>query len=266
MLKKITVLSFALMVSACAALQSAVQDNVQKPEVTYKTVSMGDVTGEKIELKPTFSIANKNGYAIPVDSITYDVAFNNVTMFNGKSDQVGTLPANASKDVTLGIDLTQDTLKSVKDVLMEDGKIDYVIKGEVEVMGLKFPFEQASSFYKPTVSMGGVDVESASFKQVDMVANLIVTNENDFTLPLDMLAYSVSSGKNQLVSGDLKNQVIKQGVNELKIPLSIDPSTMFSSLFSLLQEPNLPLSFNFSSGIFETSSEQSINLRSLLGY
>jgi LEA14-like dessication related protein len=265
MIKKIILLVLAITVSACSTLQNLMKESIKELDITYKNLSIGQLTRDKIELKPTFSIANKNGFTIPIDQLKYELSFNQKMMIKGETDKLGDLPANQSTDVTLGIDLTEDTLASIKDVLFKEGKIDYVIKGEVEVLGFNFPFEKASTLFKPKVSLGKLTIKKAGFKQVDIVVNLTVGNQNDFTLPLDLLSYSVSSGANQLVSGSLKNQSIKQGVNSLQIPLSINPSRLFSSIFSLLQDPKLPLSFNVSSGAFEHSLQQTLNLESLFG-
>lgn len=265
MFKNLIVIALAMTATACSTMQGLVKDNLKEPEVTYKNITMGKLTREKIQLKPTFSIANKNGYAIPVDNLKYELSFNQKTMLKGETDQVGSLPANQSKDVTLGLDLTKESLLSVKDILMKEGQIDYVIKGEVEVMGFKFPFEKASTLYKPTVRLGKLEVKSASFKQVEMAVNLTVNNKNDFTLPLDMLSYTVSTGSQQLVAGDLKDQKIQQGSNDIQIPLSVNLGQMFSSMFSLLQDPKLPLTFNFNAGGFENSVEQTLDLKSVLG-
>jgi LEA14-like dessication related protein len=265
MLKKIILLVLAITVSACSTLQSLMKESIEEPEITYKSVSVGQLTHDKIELKPTFSITNNNGFTIPIDTLKYEFSFNQKTMIKGETNKVGDLPANQSTDVTLAIDLTKDILAAIKDVLFKEGKIDYIIKGEVEVLGFNFPFEKASTLFKPTVSLGKLTIKKADFKQVDIVVNLTVGNQNDFTLPLDLLSYSVSSGANQLVAGSLKNQSIKQGTNLLQIPLSINPSRLFSSIFSLLQNPKLPLSFNVSSGAFEHSLQQTLNLESLFG-
>lgn len=265
MFKKIMVVILAITASACSTMQNLVKDNLKQPEVTYKNISLGDLSREKIELKPTFSIANKNSYSIPVGNLKYELSFNQKTMLKGETDQVGSLPANQSKDVTLGIDLTKETLASVKDILLKDGQIDYVIKGEVDVMGFTFPFEKSSTVYKPTIKLGKVEIKKSSLKQVDMIVNLIVDNQNDFVLPLDMLSYTVSTGSEKLVAGDLKDQKIQQGTNNIQIPVSINLRQMFSSMFSLLQNPELPLSFNFNAGGFEKSVEQTLDLKSVLG-
>ena len=265
MMKKIIILMLVVATTACSSLQGFVKDNLKEPEVTYKSISMGELTQDKIELKPTFSIANKNSYSIPVDGLKYELSFNQKSMLKGATDKVGNLPANQSKEIALGIDLTKETLASFKDLLLKEGRIDYVIKGEVEVMGLSFPFEKSSTLYKPTVSLGRLEIKSSSFKQVDMIVNLIVKNDNDFTMPLDMLSYTVKTGNQQLVAGDLKEQKIQQGTNTLQIPVSIQLGQLFSSMFSLLQNPQLPLSFSFNAGGFENSVEQTLDLRTLLG-
>lgn len=263
MLKKFILLVLVTAVTACANVQQLMKENIQEPEVTYKNISVGQLTSDKIELKPTFSIANKNSYTIPVDGLKYELSFNQKTMIKGETDKIGDLPANQSKDVTLGIDLTKETLASLQDILLTESKVDYVIKGEVEIMGFRFPFKKASTLYKPSVRIGKLEIKKSNFKQIDMVLTLTVDNKNDFDLPLDMLGYKVSSGSNQLVSGDLKNQKIEQGINHIRIPLSVNLSQLFSSVFSLMQNPQLPLKFEFSAGGFEKSVEQTLDLRSL---
>lgn len=264
MFKRLILLALAMTVTACANMQQLMKENIKEPEVIYKNISVGQLTSDKVELKPTFSITNKNSYTIPVDGLKYELLFNNNTMIKGETDKIGDLPANQSKDVTLGIDLTKETLASVQDILLTESQIDYVIKGEVGVMGFRFPFKKASTLYKPSISLGKLEIKKSSFRQIDMLLTLTVNNKNDFDLPLDMLAYKVSSGLNQLVSGDLKNQKIEQGINHIKIPLSVNLSQLFSSVFSLMQNPQLPLTFEFSAGGFEKSVEQTLNLRSLL--
>lgn len=263
LIKLMAVMSAATILSACSALQGLARDSIKEPEVAYKSISIGDFSTQKLQLKPTFTITNKNGFTIPVEKLTYQLAFNQKTMVQGETDVIGDLPANKSKDVTLALDLSKDSLAAMQQVLFKQGKIDYLIQGTVEVMGFTFPFKQASTLYKPTAKLGKLEIKKASFKKLEMVVNLTVNNQNDFTLPLDMLSYAVSSGAHQLVAGDLKNQSIKQGSNQLQIPLIINPNKLFSSVFSLLQNPKLPLSFNFSSGAFESSVEQTLDLQSL---
>lgn len=265
MLKKIIIVTLAITTSACSSMQGLMKENLKEPEVTYKNISVGELSREKIELKPTFSIANKNSYSIPVDNLKYELSFNKKTMLKGETDQIGSLPAKQSKDVTLGLDLTKESLLSVKDILLKEGQIDYVIKGEIEVMGFIFPFERASTLYKPAASLGKLEIKSASFKQIEMVVNLTVNNQNEFTLPLELLSYTVNTGKQQLVMGDLQDQKIKKGINNIQIPLSVNLGQVFSSMFSLLQNPKLPLSFNFKAGGFEKSVEQTLDLKSVLG-
>jgi LEA14-like dessication related protein len=180
MFKRIMLLVLAMAVTGCANLQQLMKENIKEPEVAYKSISVGQLTSDKIELKPTFSITNKNSYTIPVDSLKYELSFNQKTMINGETDKIGDLPASQSKDITLGIDLTKDTLLSVKDVLLKEGQIDYVIKGEVEVMGFRFPFEKVSTLYKPSVSIGKLEIKKSSFNQIEMVHHIWLLMACDF--------------------------------------------------------------------------------------
>jgi LEA14-like dessication related protein len=67
MIKKVMLLVLAITVSACSTLQNLMKENIKEPEITYKSMSIGQLTRDNIELKPTFSIANNNGFTIPID-------------------------------------------------------------------------------------------------------------------------------------------------------------------------------------------------------
>ena len=87
-------------------------------------------------------------------------------------------------------------------------------------------------------------------------------NQNDFSLPLDNVDYSVSSKGNTLFQGGLKNQQIGKGKTNIQLPLTIKPNDLFSNVFSMLLNPELPLTFEIETPLFSKSYEQSLNLSS----
>ncbi len=87
-----------------------------------------------------------------------------------------------------------------------------------------------------------------------------IDNQNNFVLPLETLSYSVSSGNKALFNGDLKNNKLAEGKNNLQLPLSIKPNDLFSSVFGMLASPKLPLHFEVKSPLFTKSHDQSLDL------
>jgi LEA14-like dessication related protein len=262
MIKKLLVVTILVMISACSTLQNELKNYVKQPEVTYKSISVGKVSMDVIELNPTFNIANKNEFPIPIDVVTYELSLNNKKMLAGETKEIGTLPANNAKDVTLALDLTQETLTSLQQLLFKDKKLDYQVKGSVKAMGLAIPFEKSATLYVPEIKISDVQVINASFSQLDILLSVDVDNQNAFSLPLETLNYSVSSGGKALFKGDIKNHKIAQGKNNIQLPLSIKPNDLFTSVFGLLLSPELPLHFEINSPLFSTSYDQSLNLSS----
>jgi LEA14-like dessication related protein len=262
MIKKLLIAALVVMVSACSTLQQELKNYVKQPEVNYKSFSVGKVSMDAIELIPTFNVANKNDFSLPINTITYELSLNNQKMLAGESEEIGTLAANKDKDVSLSIDLTQETLTSFQQLLFKDKKLDYTIKGDVNAMGLSIPFEKSDTLYVPDIKISDLKVNSATFEKVDIVLSLDIDNQNDFSLPLDNVDYSVSSKGNTLFQGGLKNQQIGKGKTNIQLPLTIKPNDLFSNVFSMLLNPELPLTFEIETPLFSKSYEQSLNLSS----
>lgn len=255
----VLILSFSLL-SACASMQNLLKGSVKQPTVSYKSIALGKVSQQQIELKPTLSINNPNGFSVPIDSLDYAMNINGKNMVNGKTDKVGTLPAGQSKDVTVGIALSKQTLKAFQDILFKEDKINYSIKGVAKVMGFSVPYQHSDTIVKPKISFADIKVGKASFSKLGMNLLLNIENPNSFSIPLDSLNYQIFSGAKSLLSGNLKGQQIKPGKNQISLPLSLRPSDFFSNVFSMMQNPNMPIGVKFNSPLFKYSGKQTLNI------
>jgi LEA14-like dessication related protein len=260
MIKKILSIALLMMVTSCTTLQQEFKHYINKPVVSYKSFSVGKVAMNSIELNPTFNIMNKNSFAIPVNEVTYSLTLNNKQMLTGKSEKIGTLSANDSKDITLSIALTKETLLSLQHLLFKDRKVNYQVKGHVDVMGLAIPFEQSATIFIPEITNIDLKVIKANFKQLDIELDIAVNNQNNFLLPLENITYSVSSHNNILFNGEIQNQKIAKGENTITLPLTIKPNTLFSNIFALLNSPILPIHVEINTPLFHKSYDHNLNL------
>lgn len=252
-------LGFILMTS-CASLQSLLNGAIKEPTVNYKSVALGDINTNYIEIKPTLSIFNPNGFSVPIESLNYQLIINDKSMLSGKTNKIRTLPAKQSKDVTLGLILSQQTLKVFQDLLFKEDKITYKIKGITNVMGLKIPYEHSDTIVKPNISFADIKVRRASFNKLRMNLLVNINNPNSFSIPLDSLNYQISSKAKSLLTGSLKGQTIKPGKNQISLPLNINPRDFFSNLFALIQSPKMPIDLKLNGPMFNYSGKQSIDL------
>ncbi|MGB5446840.1 MAG: LEA type 2 family protein, partial [Psychromonas sp.] len=250
MIKKVLIVSLLVMLSACSTLQNGLKNYVQQPEVTYKSISVGKVSMDAIELNPTVNIANKNSFSIPVSAVTYGLSLNNKQMLTGQSNDIGTLPANVDKDVNLSLVLTKESLGALQQLLFKEKKLEYLVKGSVTAMGIAIPFQKSATLYAPEIKIRDFKVVNATFNQLDILLSVDVDNQNNFSLPLDTLSYSVSSGSKALFNGNLKNNKIAAGKNNIELPLSIKPNDLYTSVFGMMANPKLPLHFEVNSPLF----------------
>jgi len=232
--------------------------------VSYKSLALGQVNSKGIELRPTFSLLNTNAFGVPVERVDYTLSLGGKQMFSGQTTDVGTLQPNVAKEVTLGVTLQDNVLKSLQRSLFDTKAIDYKVAGHVQVMGLALPFEHAATLHVPQVSISNVKIAKASINQIEMVLSLDIDNKNDFLLPLDNINYSIATAGKLLLSGQLNNQQLKQGSNRLTLPLTIGTSKLASSIFSLIQRPNIPLDIKVNSPLFNVSQTHNLDLSSLL--
>ncbi len=259
----ILILSFSLL-SACANMQNMLKGAVKQPTVNYKSIALGDVSQQQIELKPTLSINNPNAFSVPIDSLDYAMSINGKNMVNGKTDKVGTLPAGKSKDVTVGIALSKETLKAFQDIFFKEDKITYNIKGVAKVMGFNVPYQHSDTIVKPKISFADIKVGNASFSKLGMNLLVNIENPNGFSIPLDALNYQIFSGAKSLLSGNLKGQNIKLGKNQISLPLNLRPTDFFSNIFSMMKNPNLPIGVKINSPLFKYSGQKTLNISKFL--
>jgi len=262
MKKLIPVLTMTMLLNACAGM-SQLSDIVKKPTVSYQSITLGNVSSDSIELRPTFSLLNSNSYAIPVDTVDYTLSLNGKQVSSGVTQSIGTLNPNTPKDITLGIDVAGEVLKTLQQSLFTTKELNYKVAGSVKVMGVSLPFEHAATIFVPEVTVSDVVVTNANMSELTVRVKLAIDNRNDFLLPLDNINYTVATNGRDLVSGTLTNQQIKQGNNVLEVPLTIATSKLVTSLFSVMKNPNIPLQIKVQSPLFNVDETQIINLRSL---
>lgn len=249
---------------SCATLEQQIKQHVQQPKISYKKIALGEVNKNGISLMPTFTITNPNLYAVPVQSVSYQLELNNKQIVSGSTNQIGTLNPNSPKDVTLDLNLKNQSLKTLQTALFKDKQINYSIKGNVNVMGFAIPFSQSANLYIPDISVNKLTIKKANINEVTLMASFNINNKNDFILPLDKVNYAISTGNTPLLSGALNNQKISQGKNEINIPLTLKTNQLVTNVFRLLKNPNLPITIKVDSPLFNYKTTQSLNLTSLL--
>ena len=263
--KKLLPFTIVLPLLACSMLGNVAKEVVKKPSVAFQSFSLGEMSMQAITLKPVFRVRNPNGFTIPVDAFNYTLTVNQKNMLDGMINNIGSLPANGYKDITVDLTISKDTLNAFISLFTRHDVIDYAVAGHAQVMGFRLPFNHSDRFTKPSVTIGDLKVEKANFNGVQLKAALLVDNKNTFSLPLDAIDYEVAAKGKSLFTGKVSKTTLNQGKNQVVLPLTFQPSQLFPSVLSIMQNPNVPLTFSLNTPFGKHNVTKSLNLSQLLG-
>jgi len=231
-----TVIVLMTMITGCSNLQKQASNIIKKPSVAVESFKLGAVSEEGITLIPRLKITNENGFPIPVDGMSYDLSLNSRQMISGQNNDIGTLKSKQPKSVDVPVMLTSETLDFFVNSLFKDKKLDYQIKGAVQVLKFDLPFNQSGTFFYPEIKIGKFNLDSANLKEIAGSLIIDVTNKNDFVLPLKSFSYNINANGKQLFSNALStgDGIPKNGQKSLTIPIKLKPSELGGSLFKMM--------------------------------
>ncbi len=95
---------------------------------------------EGLDVTIFLRLINENDFAVNIGGVNYTVSINGQEL---KSEQGGIgvrLAQGAAQEFEVGIVLEEKTFKGTKDILAA-GKLEYAVKGMIDVAGLELPFE-----------------------------------------------------------------------------------------------------------------------------
>lgn len=107
-MKRTILYTAALMLSGCASM-SAVP---QKPELTLKSVSLGKVGLDEVELNATLDVVNPNAFPLNLSAIDYEL--NSMGMTLGKGSSLHALKLQPGVKQTIRLPLTLTTVSAYK--------------------------------------------------------------------------------------------------------------------------------------------------------
>ncbi len=102
----------------------------------------------------------------------------------------------------------------------------------------------------PTVKLHDIDIAGFDFNKIDLVFDVKVTNPNDFQLDFSDLAYCVTSGQTEIVSGALPSPVMALSGNEttvVRVPVSLEFAGLASLMHNVRAGESIPYEFSSTS-------------------
>ncbi len=235
----IIVLVSFFFVFSCATLQQL----VKKPEVTFESMSMRDMSLFEGTMVFHLKVSNPNPIGVHLSSLKYNLKINNKDFLNGvlDLDKGMTLRANNIEPIELPVTINYlKFLNSVSEFITKD-EVSWNLTGSFQVMGFDIPYHangQLAIPKLPKVSLRRVDVSKISFTGASLVFLLDIENKNPFAVNLNGLDYSIKVNNSRFASGKTKKttHIGNNRKSTLNIPVDVSFMELGRSAYNLLKK------------------------------
>ena len=141
-LKLVTIVTMACLVSACAGMQRA----ISAPGVTLRNVEVADINFSKQTFVLSFDVTNPNPFPLPVNHVSYGVKLDKQRFASGQTVASFTIGAQSDGEFAISVEL--DLLRTAPQLLyiVRDGTrrdLPYELSGK---LGIDIPFVDPVSF------------------------------------------------------------------------------------------------------------------------
>lgn len=124
-------LVLTLVITGCSQL------GIEKPNVSLTNISLGESnsflgTSVIIDLK----ITNPNGIALPLSAMSYSLSFNDAKLLSGVTNDLKSIAAYGSQDVSLTLDANVLALPKLLVALNKSRDVNYAFDATLSMKGL----------------------------------------------------------------------------------------------------------------------------------
>jgi len=201
-LKAILVLSPLLVLtslaSGCATLQQLLAASVQTPTLTFKSATLADVSLGSATVNLSFQLDNPNPFGLSLASVDYAFFVEGKQVVAGSPPRGLTIPASGSAEVVLPASVKFADLAPVLETFLTRDVASYRAQGSIGVetpLGIvTLPVEKEGTFpvpKLPQVALQPPRITRITLTSATMELPLLVTNRNDFPLPIAGLSAAV---------------------------------------------------------------------------
>ena len=148
MTKITTTLIFAIslfLITACGPNGAGIKGVAEPPGVSVQDVSFERFTWQGGEALFTLNLSNPNSFPLPLTGVDYALSLNGVEVGNGSREQSLQIPARQSRMVQFPLRLSFVNMASVLPGLMQQGSMNYQLRGSVHLPLFKIPFTRSGS-------------------------------------------------------------------------------------------------------------------------
>ena len=241
-INNLLLLIFTMTLSGCAEL--AKHADTIKPTAKLTGTRLADINFEQVDLIFDMAVENKNPITLDLAGLDYDLKIENQSLVSGVTAKAIKLKANSTSPVQLPVTLKFDDLKKLPGELWSKDKLAYDLQTtfniNLPVIGnYAIPVSKQGEFpvpKAPAVKIKDVKIKSLSFKTAELVAQVEITNPNDFDLGLSNLNYQLNVDQQNWGQGKINqsSNIPKKAKGIIDIPVKLNLLSAGKSAYNAL--------------------------------
>lgn len=234
--------SMVFLLSSCSFLKQ--QAEVIKPTAKLTGASLSNINFDQADLVFDLAVENKNPVALDLSGLKYDFQLDGNSLVSGVTSQGIKLKANGTSTVKLPVSVVFDDLKKLgTDIWTKDSlkyNLDTTFMVKLPIIGdYAVPVTKEGDVPVPkipSISVKGVKLKKMGFTAADLVAQIEVSNPNNFDLGLNKLDYNLNVNDSQWGAGKVSKatNVPKKGKAVINIPVTLDLLKMGTAAMNLI--------------------------------
>ncbi|HVE84435.1 MAG TPA: LEA type 2 family protein [Myxococcales bacterium] len=245
-MRKALVLSAALCaslaVSGCAALQQLLAASIQTPTLTFTNATLADVSLASATVNLHYRLDNPNPVGLSLASVEYAFFVEGHQVVAGRPPLGLTIPASGSAEVVLPANVRFADVEPVIQTFLTRDVAAYRVKGaigvETPIGVVSLPVEKEGTFpvpKLPTVALQPPRLSQVTPFGATLELPLMVTNPNDFPLPISGLsgAVSVAGARVGTVASPDLGSIGPRAQVPVTLPINIQFAQMASAAMAL---------------------------------
>jgi len=252
-INKLLLLFFTISLIGCAEL--AKHADTIKPTAKLTGTRLANITFDQVDLVFDLAVENKNPIALDLAGLDYDLKIENQSLVSGVTAKAVNLKANATSPVQLPVTLKFDDLKKLPGELWKKDRLAYDLQTKfninLPVIGnYAIPVSKQGELpvpKTPGIKIKDVKIKNLSFTNAELVAQVEVSNPNDFDLGLSNLNYQLNVNQQNWGQGKINksSNIPKKGKGIVEIPVKLNLLDAGKSAYNALVNKE-PVKYQFS--------------------
>lgn len=243
LIKKLFIFVILFSLIGCAEL--AKHAETIKPTAKLTGAHLANINFDQADLIFDLAVDNQNPVSLDLTSLDYDFKLENQSVVSGVTAKAIKLNANSTSTVQLPVTLKFNDLKKLPGELWNKDKLAYDLQTTFNIRlpiigNYAIPVAKKGELPVPkipAIKLKDIKIKNMSFTSAEVLAQVEVSNPNDFDLGLKSFIYQLNVNQKNWGQGNIKQaiNIPKKSKGIIEIPVTLDLMSIGTALYPLLQ-------------------------------